>query len=133
MSISFLLLFFWIYAQYRENNKELTEGEYVTSFKVSTGNKLSGNTIISGELDSEWPETIYSAGYVINEDTMYLLLYKTKGLISNKKFEINVVNDKNKIEDVNKIVVSYTDLKGKNGFSENDFSTFKNKLFWKKK
>lgn len=93
---------FFIYNTYRENNKELTDGSRIKNVEISTGNNLDSTSIISGEVDFDWPETVYSAGYVINGDTMYLLVYKTKGILSNKKFEVNLINDQDKVKNIKK-------------------------------
>lgn len=123
---------FFIYNTYRENNKELTDGSRIKNVEISTGNNLDSTSIISGEVDFDWPETVYSAGYVINGDTMYLLVYKTKGILSNKKFEVNLINDQDKVKNIKKIVVSYTKLKNRNGFYDEEFPSFKNTLLWEK-
>lgn len=132
ISLSIIVLVFFAYIHYKEKNKELADGDLVSNIEISTGDTLNSSSIVSGELNIKWPESLYSAGYVIYEDTIYLLIYKTKDLVSNKEFEVNFSNNKNEIQNIQKIVVSYTDLKNRNGFSESEFPNFKNTVVWEK-
>lgn len=118
---------------YKGNNMTIVPLDDVTSIEMSTPN-LTNETKIKGNIKLNKFESFDFVDMVIEDKTMYLMVYKEPKLVSKKTdFSISLQDYQMSLKDINRIVLTYFDTKEQDGFDREELTQkFPKKVIWEK-
>ncbi len=133
--IAIIVVLFWL--NYQGNNMTIVPLDDISNIELSTPN-LTDTTKIKANVNLKKFESLELVDVVIEDKTIYLMVYKGPKIFSKKSdftvdLEEKLKNYRLFANEIDKIVFTYWDTKESNGFDTNELTNiFPKKIIWER-